>query len=62
MNVEDFAEGKIGGLTEEIVFIIKHIFRGRLNKSLTDLMDHPMGMLFYGPPGTGKTLLANTLI
>jgi SpoVK/Ycf46/Vps4 family AAA+-type ATPase len=48
-------------MDKECSFIIKHIFKIRMNDNLASLISSMNGLLLYGPPGTGKSLLASAI-
>ena len=51
----------MAGMDKECSFIIKHIFKIRMNDNLASLISSMNGLLLYGPPGTGKSLLASAI-
>jgi ATP-dependent 26S proteasome regulatory subunit len=48
-------------MDKECSFIIKNIFKIRMNNKLGSLISSMNGLLLYGPPGTGKSLLASAI-
>ena len=56
-TAEWFRDTGLGGMTTEIDFVLKYLFRARFRKNARSKCTNG-GILLSGPPGSGKSYLA----